>query len=288
MARVAQNQDRTEAERSHFVYVQHAKVQSQRGHTVLCMEETDTRITPAGRGQTQTLLHLLGHVREGNQVIRYTTSPEKISQANHTPGEKKGDENRLLVRNADDGGKPVAVADTDLDLVASMRRNFTDDDGSKDGIDAGLFPLTSAEQKELHFELKGKELRNGRDTFHLVFRPKDNTDFGWKGDAWIDSQQFEPVVIRTALSRSLPFGVRALLGTNVPGLGFTVVYAPQEGNIWFPASFGSEFKVKVFFFFHRQILVNVENRSFERTHVTSNIHTDKADVVTLPRSEPKP
>ena len=145
-------------------------------------------------------------------------------------------------------------------------------DKSKDGVNAGLFPLTSKEQKDMLFELKGHEKKNGRDTFHIAFHPKDKDDFGWKGEAWIDTTAFQPVVIRTALSRNIPFAVRALLGTSVPGLGFTVIYAPQQDNVWFPVGFGTEFKVKVLFFFSRQIVVAVENRSFEQTHVVTTIH----------------
>ena len=61
------------------------------------------------------------------------------------------------------------------------------------------------------------------------------------------------------------------MGTNLPGLGFTVVYAPQPDGVWFPVSFGTEFKIHVLFFFNREIVVDAQNRSFEKTHVTSQI-----------------
>ena len=46
MNRVAVNQDTAEAERAHYVYVQHAKMTSRRGKTVMCEEITDYRFTP--------------------------------------------------------------------------------------------------------------------------------------------------------------------------------------------------------------------------------------------------
>jgi hypothetical protein len=140
------------------------------------------------------------------------------------------------------------------------------------------------------FDLKGREPKNGHDTFHIAFHPKDKTDFSWKGEAWIDADAFQPVVVRTALSRSLPFGVRALLGTNVPGLGFTVIYAPQPGGVWFPVSFGTEFKIRVLFFFNRQIVVAAENGSFERTHVSTTVHAAEAKPLAEPAagSSPQP
>lgn len=296
MARVAVNQDRAEAERAHFVYVQHAHVQSRKGGKPVCDEVTDTRITPLPTGQRRTLLALDGHLRDHGRTIHYTAMPQDVpndvkdgakantSEDGSDAHVSDGDKETLL--DADAHNAPLAVNDTDIDLVENMRRNFTSDKDSKDGVNAGLFPLTSKQQKEMLFDLKGRELKNGRDTFHITFRPKDKDDFGWKGDAWVDAQAFQPVVVRTALSRSIPLGVRLLLGTNVPGLGFTVVYAPQ-GEVWFPESFGTEFKIHVLFAFHRQIIVDVANRSFERTHVSSTIHSE-ASASAPPASEQAP
>jgi hypothetical protein len=79
------------------------------------------------------------------------------------------------------------------------------------------------------------------------------------------------VLVRTAMSRKIPFAVRTLLGTSLPGLGFTVIYAPQPDAVWFPISFGTEFKLHLFFFFNREIVINAENRDFVKTHVSSHI-----------------
>lgn len=296
MARVAANQDHTETERAHYVYVQHAHVQSRKGSTVMCDEVTDTRITPSAIGQQQAMLALSGHVRAGKRVIHYTALPVQPKEEKAKGSQKDGDGDtdieigdKTIVLDADANNAPVGIGDTDVDLVENMRHNFTSDKKAKDGVGAGLFPLTSDQQKDMLFELKGREPKNGHDTYHVVFRPKDKDDFGWKGDAWIDAEAFQPVVVRTALSRSIPLGVRMLLGTNVPGLGFTVIYAPQ-GQVWFPASFGTEFKIRVLFAFHREIIVDVQNRSFERTHVTSTVHTEEAKPVTASpeATAPKP
>jgi hypothetical protein len=60
------------------------------------------------------------------------------------------------------------------------------------------------------------------------------------------------------------------LGTNVPGLGFTIVYVPQPDGVWFPVSFGTEFRLHVLFVI-RQIVIDAQNRDFEKTHVSSRI-----------------
>jgi hypothetical protein len=260
MSRVALNQDRSETARQHYVYIQHVKAASHKGHTLRCEEITDTRITPTPSGSQQQLLTLQGRLLENGQYLTYTSLPPSSSAT-----KEDGDGLHLTLSDKDD---PM-----DRDLVENMRHNLLNE-RSKDGIASNLFPLTSKEQKDYDFKLVGRERTNGRDVFHIEFAPKDKADYAWKGDAYIDSTLFEPVLIRTTLSRHVPLAVRTLLGTNVPGLGFTVIYAPEPdkpGAVWFPVSFGTEFKLHVLFFLNRQITISAENRDFEETHVTSTI-----------------
>jgi hypothetical protein len=256
MARVAANQDHAQAARAHYVYVQHARVASLKGHTLRCVEVTDSRITPSPSGSTWQLLKLDGKLLHNGKYISYSTLLARTSDSS-----SKTDNNNELSDNDDT---------TDRDLVENMRQNLIDSN-SKDGIDASLFPLTSQSQKDLEFKLLGRAPMNGHDTFHIEFKPRDKNDLAWKGDAYIDAVEFQPVLVRTRLSRNLPLAVRALLGTNVPGLGFSITYAPQKDGVWFPASFGTEFKLHILFFFRRQITLSAENRDFEKTHVTSTI-----------------
>ena len=148
-----------------------------------------------------------------------------------------------------------------------MRWNLIHDK-SKDGVNAHLFPLTSKDQLDYAFRMIGRERLNGRDVFHIAFRPKKKDDFGWSGDAFIDTTAFQPVLVTTGMARKIPFAVRTLLGTNLPGLGFTVTYAPQPDGVWFPVTFSTEFKIHVLYFFHREIILDAQNRNFEKTHVT--------------------
>lgn len=257
MARVAANQDRVEAERVRYVYVQHARVVSRKGKTVMCEEVTDYRVTPLGDTSQRELMKLDGHLLVKQRYVTYTSLPKKLG----------GDAVQV-----GDGSASVSLGDedTDLDLVESMRSSFTDDK-SKDGISKHLFPLTSKQQQGYLFTLRGRERVNGREVFHIVFKPKDKEDFDWKGDVFIDAEAFEPVVVRTDLAHKVPMAVRGLLGTNVPGLGFSVVYAPQPDGVWLPVSFGTEFKIKVLFFFNREIIIDAQNREFQKTHVDSKI-----------------
>src|SRR5271163_2953354 len=56
MARVATNQDLAEADRIRYVYMQHARVVSRKGKTVMCEEVTDSRVAPSASGSDVDLL----------------------------------------------------------------------------------------------------------------------------------------------------------------------------------------------------------------------------------------
>jgi hypothetical protein len=262
MARVANLQDQAQAERAHYVYVQHATVTSRRGHTLHCQEITDYRITPTGSGSAEQLLHLDGRLLVKGRYVDYHALNAEAGKAEDQP---------------DSLSIEIGGDDADQDMVENMRKNLLGAN-SKDGINAQLFPLATKEQAGEEFRYIGRERLNGHDVDHLTFRPKDKSDFGWKGDAYVDTVTGEPVVISTALSRRIPVAVRMLLGTNVPGLGFTVVYAPQPDGVWFPASFSTEFQIHVLFFFRRTILIDAQNRSFEKTHVTARVLGDAVPV----------
>jgi hypothetical protein len=270
MARVATNQDKTESERAHYVYLQHARIASRRGKTIKCEEITDSRVIPTSSGSQLQLLKLEGRLLEKGHYIAYNKL-ESPSDNDHTAS-KPDNEQNLRAKIDED---PM-----DRDLVENMRSNLTEAK-SKDGISSNLFPLTSKEQAGYTFLLLGRALMNGRDCFHIAFSPSDPDELTWKGDAYIDAAALQPVVIRTAMSRKIPLAVRMLLGTNVPGLGFTIVYAPQPDGLWFPVTFGTEFKLHVLFFLNRQITFSAENHEFEKTHVTSEIHPSNRDITTL-------
>jgi len=271
MAKVGANQDGAEKARASYVYTQHARVVSLKNRKILCEEVTESRVTPTENGSQQRLLTLNGRRLLKGKYVSYTELP-RLEQQGMGKGEAASDDVNI---GLDD--------DTDRDLVENMRKHLVNDT-SKDGIEAGLFPLTTRIQSEYTFRLLGRERMNGREVFHLEFRPRDKSEFAWKGDAYIDTVAYQPVVVRTTLSRKVPFAVRALLGTNVPGLGFSVAYARQPDGVWFPLSFGTEFKIHVLFFFRREITIAAENRDFEKTHVKARILGD----VTVETSPPRP
>ena len=253
MERVAANQDRADTERARYTYVQHADVASHKGHKVLCREVTESRVTPTVDGSDQQLLTLNGSLWLDRHYVSYTHPLTSTLQ----PGETRG------ITLTDD-------QNTDVNLVEHMRSNLTNT-RAKDGFNAGLFPLTGKAQTGYDYHLVRREPMNGHDTWLIHFKPRNREDFDWEGDAWIDTVAYQPVLVRTHLSRAVPFLVKTMLGTNVPGLGFAVTYAPQPDGVWFPVTFGTEFKIHVLFFFSRQITINIQNRDFQKTHTESHI-----------------
>ena len=287
MARVGQNQDRSEAERAHYVYVQHAKMVSRHGNSVKCEEVTEYRMTPSSDGSVEQLLKVDGRYMKNHNYVTYTKllprdddKPKGSGQEKDTAKSKDEDRKEKAdtpKRDKDPTFDPNSEETIDRDIVENIRWNLIHDK-SKDGISAHLFPLTTKDQADYAFRMMGRERMNGRDVFHITFRPKKKDDFGWSGDAYVDTTAFEPVLITTGMARKIPFAVRTLLGTNVPGLGFTVTYAPQADGIWFPVTFSTEFKIHVLFFFNREVILDAQNRDFEKTHVSSRIVGEATEV----------
>ena len=287
MARVASNQDTAEAERAHYVYVQHAKMTSRRGNTIMCEEITDYRFTPSTSGTDQQLLKVDGRFLKNHKFISYSKllpreedKPKDASKdTDKNQSEKRPDKasDKDKKKDKDPVFDPDSDETIDRDLVENMRWNLIHDK-SKDGIDSHLFPLTTKDQVNYAFRMIGRERLNGRDVYHIAFRPKKKDDFGWSGDAFIDTTAYQPVLVTTGMARKIPFAVRTFLGTDLPGLGFTITYAPQTNGVWFPVTFSTEFKIHVLYFFHRQIILDAQNRDFEQTHVTSRIVGDATPV----------
>lgn len=241
MARVAVNQDRSEAIRKQYVYKQHIHVVTHKPHGRLQREETaDYDVTPMAEGTEKQLKLLTGRYwHKGKyEVFQGEPAPEA-------------------------GG-------LDGQLVEQFRDSLSNDK-TKDGLGKDLFPLTSEEQKNYTFKVLGQEKEAGRSVYHIGFRPKDRDEITWAGEAYIDAVEFQPVRVFTKLSRRVPFLVRTMLGTDVPGLGFNVVYQRQPDGVWFPSTFGTEFRLRAVFFINREITVALQNSAFERTHVESRM-----------------
>jgi hypothetical protein len=41
--------------------------------------------------------------------------------------------------------------------------------------------------------------------------------------------------------------------------------------VWFPKTYGTEFTLHVLFFFNREVMVSLDNKDFQQTHVETKI-----------------
>ncbi len=245
MKAVAANQDREQKERSSFIYEQNVKVDSRRTNGKLAREEyAEYVITPAPKGIDKHRNLIRGRYWKNKRYLEFT-------------------------------GEPVPEHESlDGQLTTDIRDDLTGD-SSKDGIAKDLFPLTTDEQKDLKFVLEGEQIVNGRPAYRISFTPAEKGDYGWAGEALIDKEELQPVRVYTRMSRRVPFFVRTMLGTDLPGLGFNVQYQRIDKGVWFPVSFGTEFRLRAIFFINRDLSVSLENKNFKRTTVDSQIHYDE-------------
>jgi hypothetical protein len=241
MARVAANQDRSEALRKQYVYKQHIHILTHKPGGKLMREETaDYNVVPTPDGTKKRLTLLTGRYWHKGRYEQFT-------------------------------GEPTPQEDSfDGDLINDLRDDLSDDT-AKDGLARRWFPLTSEEQNDYAFTLLGQEVQQGRSVYHISFQPKDKDDAPWAGEAYIDAAEFEPVRMFTKLAERIPLMIRTLLGIDVPGVGFNVVYQRQPDGAWFPATLGTEFRIRAAFVIHRQVSVSLENSAFEHTHVVSRM-----------------
>ena len=88
------------------------------------------------------------------------------------------------------------------------------------------------------FHLDGVESYQGREVYRVTFEPTGSWEGGgtpWKGEALIDTEQLQPLLVTTQLAHGIPVWVRVVFGTNVHNVGFKVTYQEVDDGVWFPA-----------------------------------------------------
>jgi hypothetical protein len=240
MARVAANQDRSNQLRTDYIYHQRVRVAARKTNgRLMCQETLDYLVIPAPKSTKKALQKLTGRYWHKG---RYVDFHQKLR------------------------GNDESV---DCDVADALGEDLTSE-RSKDGVAKDLFPLTSDQQKNDRFNLIGEETLQGRKVYRVGFRPKDKKEWDWAGEADIDTIDFQPVDVFTKPSRRIPLVIRTFL-LALPGVGFNVEYQRQPDGVWFPSSFGTEFRVRFVMFYRRLYTISLENTGFRHTRVTSKI-----------------
>ncbi len=252
MARVAFNQDRDQQMRTAFVYRQNVLVRLHRSNGKFAREEYgEFTVTPTPQGVSREQTLFRGKYVAHGKEIEF---------------DKPGFEHKSI--------------DIDADLAKSFFDDFGNDKESRDGVDHDLFPLTWKEQRKYTFHLEGSEDYRGTPVYRITFAPKkkpsvydDDDDQGvWTGEVLVHRDEFQPVLITSRLAMKIPKWVTIMFGTNVQQLGFKVAYKKFDEGLWFPVTYGGEFKLKAVFFYSRRIAMSMQNSGFQRAVVNSKVN----------------
>lgn len=246
MARVGENQTRASELRRQYTFHQKQLLRMNRGNGKVAREEhREYDVTPGADRASKRLVAFDGRYQYKGKYVAY-----------------------------DRPGYTYKDMDIDGELIDDLSNDLTDDHHSRDGISCNLFPLTASEQRRYTFRLLGTEPYRGRQVYRVAFEPRPHQDFddaAWKGEALIDTAEYQPVSVYTKLALKIPLAVKTLLGTDIKGLGFSVAYQKFDEGVWFPVSYGGEFEIRAVFFYKRTIAVNMVNSDFRRANVTSNV-----------------
>ena len=251
MAKVADNVEKAAETRSRYVYHQVIRSSLVRANGQIARKERrEYSVIPAPGTSEKKLTGFNGEYRQGGRMVSYSE-----------PGFKyKG-------------------LDADGDLMRDLTRELTDSTDSRDGIPPSLFPLHKTALLSYDFKLNGQTEVDGRKTYRILFEPKvtsvcfvdEGCDASWKGEAWVDAEEFQPVRVQTDLAFKVPWGVRIFLGINLRRTGFSVRYVRVAENVWFPKTYGSEFQFQVLWGYKRTMTLSLESDGFRKTEVDSKI-----------------
>jgi hypothetical protein len=245
MTKVAANMESAASERRQFVYQQTVRSRFIRTNGKVARQETrQYSVVPTDGATEKKLESVEGEIHHGKTVTKYTDPKTR--------------------------GKGL---DIDGELLDNLTKDLVDDKNSRDGIPKNLFPLGADAVAKYDFRLVDSKDYKGRLTHHLTFEPKKSGEGDpWKGDAYIDAAEYQPVQIATDLSFKVPLFVRVLFGSNIRQTGFAVSYRRVAENVWFPVSYGSEFRLDVLFGYKRVITMALTSSGFQRTAADSTIH----------------
>ncbi|HEY3824578.1 MAG TPA: hypothetical protein VGL82_08460 [Bryobacteraceae bacterium] len=276
--------------RRQYVYRQRVRSSLLRGSEAICRESREYTVTPQNKTTEKKLVSFSGECRQGKQMVPYS------QPAGQAPG----------LREREAGDKDSDASDSRA-TIGGVMNDMASDPHSRDGIPRQLFPLSPDELKYYKFTLKGETTVKDRRAYDIRFEPivhkgicfdhgeegspqHIHADLGekeasaddscfrpWKGEVWVDAEDYQPIRIDTQLSKGIPWGVRVFLGINIRQLGFSLTYQRVADGLWFPATYGTEFGITVFWGYKRTITMSMENSDFRKTDAQSTIQFDSPD-----------
>ncbi len=131
------------------------------------------------------------------------------------------------------------------------------------------FPLTTKVQAGYTFRLEGEETWHGYQARRISFR--ETAGGGWEGEALIERNEFQPILVTSELTSKVPMAVAIGLGTTVHHVGAKITFQRFDKDIWFPVTCGGEMKLRVLFHYNRTIAFSSTDWDFKKTDVQSSV-----------------
>lgn len=258
MARMARTMEGAVEERRRWIYQQKVTARLVRTDGQWARHEKRVYTVTPGRERTEkTLVSLEGeHRKNRSETHRYA-----------------------------EAGYRSGGVDIDGELIEDLIKDLTVNQKSRDGIPHSLFPFATRDLPRYKFTWLDTREIDGRQAHRIAFQPASRSNCVsngeeegdrrcravWKGEALVDAGEYHPVRIYTDLAVKVPWGVRAFLGTNVRQAGFSVNYKRVAPGVWFPASYGTEFRIDVLFGYKRVITLALDSSEFRRAAAESDI-----------------
>lgn len=251
LARLADSQERAVEARKSVVYRQNVHTRMLRGGGKVAREEKrEYTVTPSESGTSKELARVEGRYEKHGKLLPY--SDPKF-------------------RHKD--------VDLDGEITESLTDDLVNDQGSRDGISKDIFPLTRAEQAHYSFKLAGTRQVAGVEAYVLKFEPRkrdgnldDEIDGRpWSGEVLVHPGEFQPLSVTTNLGKVIPGWVKVVFGINLKQMGFSLTYRKVADGLWFPATYGTEFGLRLFFGYGRTITMSMENTDFRLATAESTI-----------------
>lgn len=145
---------------------------------------------------------------------------------------------------------------------------WTGNDGSKDGVDKGMFPLTAEDQQRYSFQRAGP--------YRLSYAPRTKNSAAWKGDLTVDPatlqlRNINSTLVNSALAYRIPSAAKVIFGISLKQVGYSVTYDKTIDDLWFPGTSGTEFSIRLLFGYARTLILSTKNYDFRRASAESTI-----------------
>ncbi len=240
LKKIAESQETSQQARQQIVYTQYVHAKLLRANGKLAREEKRTyTVTPTAKGFERKLEKFEGRYERKGELIGY--------------GEP---------------GFNCKGFDIDGELIDDLIDDWTGKEGSRDGVDKDLFPLTGEHQKKYEFQATGP--------YKIAFAPrkKEPDSPPWKGEVAVDPETLYPRTMNSTFAYKIPMAVKIIFGISLRQLGYSVTYDKAIDNLWFPVSSGTEFSLRVLFGYARTLTLSMRNYDFRRASAESTVKFD--------------